>query len=64
MRAENDRTADRFEQERVEFFERARHGYLERARENPHRFRVADASSTPVEIQKRLEDMLLQWLQD
>lgn len=36
--------ADRIEQEPVEFFERVRAAYLERARDNPGRFAIIDAS--------------------
>jgi dTMP kinase len=53
------READRFESERGEFFERVRQGYLQRARENPTRFRVIDASASPIEIQKELEKYVL-----
>jgi dTMP kinase len=35
---------DRFETERVEFFERVRHAYRERAAQHPGRFRVVDAT--------------------
>jgi dTMP kinase len=35
---------DRFESERVEFFERVRQSYLQRAAQEPARFRVVDAS--------------------
>jgi dTMP kinase len=39
--------ADRFETERTEFFERVRSCYLGRARAEPWRFRVLDASAAP-----------------
>ena len=35
---------DRFESERVDFFERVRQAYLQRAAQAPDRFRVVDAS--------------------
>lgn len=38
--------ADRFEQETVEFFERVRGTYLERARLAPRRYRIIDASQS------------------
>lgn len=48
-------SADRFEQEKADFFERVRQAYLDRAREFPHRFRVVDASLSIAEIHKLLE---------
>jgi len=59
QRTAGSREADRFERERAEFFERVRQGYLQRARDEPRRFFVADASGQPAEIQKRLEKYLL-----
>ena len=35
---------DRFEQQQIEFFERVRSVYLQRAAEEPHRFALIDAS--------------------
>ncbi|MGR8919647.1 MAG: dTMP kinase [Gammaproteobacteria bacterium] len=48
-RANSRGEADRFEQERVSFFERVRACYLERASAQPARFRVIDATS-PVDV--------------
>ena len=59
QRTAGSREADRFERERVEFFERVRQGYLQRARDEPQRVFVADASGQPADIQKRLEKYLL-----
>jgi dTMP kinase len=47
-RARGRGATDRFERETTAFFERAREGYLERARLEPGRFRVIDATG-PVE---------------
>jgi len=58
QRAASSREADRFERERSEFFERVRDGYLDRARENPTRFVVIDATVSPGDIQKQLETYL------
>jgi dTMP kinase len=59
QRTAGSREADRFERERAEFFERVRQGYLQRARDEPHRFFVADASGQQTDIKKRLEKYLL-----
>jgi dTMP kinase len=42
---------DRFESERVEFFERVRQAYLSRARHEPTRFRIVDAARTLDEVE-------------
>ncbi len=49
------RSADKFERERTDFFARVREAYLERAREHSRRFHVIDASGTPQQVQDRLE---------
>lgn len=49
---------DRFEQEQSEFFERVRAAYLRIADENPGRVRLIDATQTPKEINKVLEETI------
>ena len=49
---------DRFEQEQVEFFERVRQTYLERAAAEPARFRVIDAALPLEQVQAQLGDIL------
>jgi dTMP kinase len=45
---------DRFEQEQVEFFERVRQCYLERAVKEPNRYGVIDASQDVLQVQDQL----------
>jgi dTMP kinase len=45
---------DRFETEQCDFFERARTVYLDRARSEPHRFRVIDAARGVDEVSARV----------
>ena len=49
---------DRFEREQREFFERVRHAYLARAKAEPGRMRVIDASTELAAIRKALERCL------
>ena len=49
---------DRIEQEKVEFFTRVREGYLERAKQEPDRIKVIDASKTPGEAALQIVRML------
>ena len=51
------RAADRFETEDLQFFERVRSGYLERARESAGRFTLIDGMRGVDEIKKILEKM-------
>jgi dTMP kinase len=56
-------TNDRFEQERREFFERVRAAYLDRARQEPKRFAVIDATQSleavTVSIQQVIAERLM-----
>ncbi len=52
------RELDRFEREQLAFFERVRAGYLDRARANPHRFRIIDAAQSVETIQQNLAQIL------
>ncbi|MGE0486569.1 MAG: dTMP kinase [Gammaproteobacteria bacterium] len=54
-RAQARGAADRFERERVDFFERVRDSYLERAQRYPQRFAVIDASRALDEVRAALE---------
>ena len=47
-------TSDRFEQERHEFFERVRGSYLERARAQPGRFAIIDATADRDSVQEAI----------
>lgn len=53
------RTPDKFEQERVDFHERVRQAYLERAHGNPSRIRVIDANRSIETIRKQLEQIVV-----
>ncbi|MEO7728011.1 MAG: dTMP kinase [Burkholderiales bacterium] len=57
-RAGSIKTADRFEQEKDDFFARVREGYLRRARENSARMRVIDAGAGIEEIRGTLREIV------
>jgi dTMP kinase len=50
---------DRFEREDQAFFERVRNAYLSRAKQEPDRMRVIDASADVTTIRKALEKALV-----
>lgn len=57
-------TNDRFEQERRDFFERVRAAYLERARREPERFVVIDATQSMDAVTAAIQQTLSQRLLD
>jgi dTMP kinase len=50
--------ADRFEVEAMDFFERVRQAYLERAAANPQRFRIIDASEDEEQVWRQVKNAL------
>lgn len=48
--------ADRFEREALDFHQRVREAYLDRARQAPQRYRVIDASRPPDDVRAAIED--------
>jgi dTMP kinase len=52
------RVPDKFEREDADFFSRIRQAYLQRAQENPIRFRVVDASVALTEVVANVEAIL------
>jgi dTMP kinase len=57
-RAKNRGTHDRIEQEKLDFFERVRTSYLARAKADPERFKVIDASRPLASVQAELKVIL------
>lgn len=53
---------DRFENEQRAFFERVRTAYLQRAKQQPQRFRVVDASQNISGVQAALSSILSEYL--
>ncbi|MBL4585315.1 MAG: dTMP kinase [Pseudomonadales bacterium] len=53
---------DRFELEQQEFFEKVRAGYRERAKQQPWRVKIIDASKAPEQVAEQLVEALDQWL--
>ena len=57
-RASKRSAMDRFEQEKVEFFEKVRHCYLAMAKASPERYRLIDASLPLDQVQKQIAAIL------
>ena len=58
QRARQRHSLDRIESEAMAFFEAVRQGYLARAKAEPQRFRVVDASLDIVSVQQQIEQAL------
>lgn len=53
---------DRFEQEKLDFFERVRAAYLDIAEAQPQRFRIVDASKPFAEVSVQLSSIMITFL--
>jgi len=62
QRAASRSDKDRFENERVDFFQRVRSAYLERAKQNPGRYAVIDASVSLTEVQQAIQAALKKFI--
>jgi dTMP kinase len=51
------KSIDRIEQEKVDFFERVRQAYLDRAKSLPERYAIIDATKPLTVVHKELEDL-------
>lgn len=58
QRLANAREPDKFERENADFFARIRNAYLQRAKENPSRFRVIDANRPLEEVKQSVEEVI------
>ena len=63
-RAGNRSAPDRFEQEKVDFFERVRHAYLDMAKAHDGRYRIIDASKSLVQVQAQLDSIMRDFMQE
>lgn len=62
-RAQERGPIDRFEEEKVEFFEQVRNGYLQIARQEPERVKIVDARGNLEEVQQQIEQVLMNFYQ-
>lgn len=52
---------DRFEQEKISFFERVRTAYLDRANQFPDQYRIIDSSQGIEEVRQQIHDVLTEF---
>ena len=57
QRIKKRKNIDRIEQEKIDFFERVRQVYLERARSMPKRYIIIDATQSLSAVQREIEDL-------
>lgn len=62
-RAQERGPVDRFEQEKIEFFEQVRQGYLQIAQQEPERVKIVDASGSLEQVQRQIEQVLIHFHQ-
>ncbi|WP_417446475.1 dTMP kinase [Kangiella sp.] len=62
-RAQERGPIDRFEEEKVEFFEQVRDGYLQIAQQEPERVKIVDARGSLEEVQQQIEQVLINFYQ-
>ncbi|MBD3654264.1 dTMP kinase [Kangiella sp.] len=62
-RAQERGPIDRFEEEKVEFFEQVRDGYLQIAQQEPERVKIVDARGSLEEVQQQIEQVLMNFYQ-
>jgi dTMP kinase len=62
QRANSRALSDRFEQEKLDFFERVRNAYLARATASPNRYQIIDASQSLADVQQDILRVLEQLL--
>lgn len=58
QRLANAREPDKFERESADFFHKIRQIYLQRAQQNPHRFRIIDANRPLGEVKQSVEEII------
>lgn len=58
QRLANAREPDKFERENADFFHKIRQIYLQRAQQNPSRFRIIDANRPLVEVKQAVEEII------
>lgn len=60
------KSADRFEKEQADFFQRVREAYLQRAQKFPERIQLIDASQSLLAVQAEMQQILesMPWLRD